>query len=416
MAETEARIDDADIERQRRQIGVPRYDHARPYNWTVSADAIRHFAFGIGDDNPLWHDPAYAATTRWRDQVAPPLFAISTGINEEPKPTPELKALFKGLYRGVGRYYSGVAWRFFRPLRPGDRVFKRHTTSHVEVKDRSSFAGGRTVIETFRHLYVDTDGEPICYRDESFVNAERGGSKEVSKHAGIARQTYSADDIAAIDAGYAAEERRGSEPRYWEDVAVGDRLTPVVKGPLGMIDVIAAHMAWGIGPTYGAGPLRYGWKNRTKLPAFYMPDAFGVPASMMRVHWDQERANDLGLPAPYDYGQMRSNWLAHLVTNWMGDDGWLAAFSNEIRMFNFMGDTTHCTGEVAAKRLGDGGAEVDLMLRATNQRGETTVVGKATVLLPTRDAPGVVLPQPDASLRREGVAMMTEAARRAAAG
>ena len=260
------------------------------------------------------------------------------------------------------------------------------------------------------------NGEPVCYRDESFVNAERGGSKEVSRHADKQRQTYDKEAIEAIDSIYAAEERRGANPRYWEDVTIGDKLTPVVKGPLGMIEVITAHMAWGIGATYGAGPLRYGWKNRTKVPAFYMDDEYGVPASMMRVHWDQQRARDLGLPAPYDYGQMRSNWLAHLVTNWMGDDGWMTSFSNEIRLFNFMGDTTTCAGEIVGKREEGGDHLVDVTVTATNQRGEQTVSGTAVVSLPSRAAGAIILPRADRVMIERGAEMMSIAAQRLRAG
>jgi len=37
-------------------------------------DAIRHFAMGLGDDNPLWHDRDYAASTKWGGLIAPPTF------------------------------------------------------------------------------------------------------------------------------------------------------------------------------------------------------------------------------------------------------------------------------------------------------------------------------------------------------
>lgn len=408
----DGKITDDDIERQRRQIGVPQFTHAQAFNWAVSGDVIRHYAFGfVGDDNPLWHDPEYGKTTRWRGQIAPPLFASSTGLNETPKPTPETKALFKGLYRGVGRYNVGTNWSFFMPIRPGDQLYLETSVSDVEVKESSSFSGSRTVLERYRHLYVNSNGEPVAVRCESFVNAERGGSKKLSRHAGVQRHVYSEAEIAEIDARYAAEVTRGATERWWEDVSVGDELVPVVKGPLGMIEVIAAHLGWGIGPTYGAGPLRYGWKNRERIPAFYVEDKYGVPASMMRVHWDQERAEDLGLPAPYDYGQMRSNWIAHLVTNWMGDDGWLTQLSTDIRMFNFHGDTTLCTGQVVAKRDVDGRHLVDLDLRATNQRDEVTVIASATVTLPSRDQGPVILPRADSDLLRRGAVMMETASR-----
>ncbi len=47
------------------------------WNTAVTADAIRHFAYGISDDNPLWLDPEYAAQSRYGRLVAPPVFLTS---------------------------------------------------------------------------------------------------------------------------------------------------------------------------------------------------------------------------------------------------------------------------------------------------------------------------------------------------
>jgi hypothetical protein len=42
------------------------------------ATTIRHYAHGIGDDNPLWCDPEYAAKTKYGSIVALPSFLFST--------------------------------------------------------------------------------------------------------------------------------------------------------------------------------------------------------------------------------------------------------------------------------------------------------------------------------------------------
>lgn len=382
-----------DVERCKRQVGAPRYAHGLPYNTAVTMDAIRHYAFAYGDDNPLWHDPAYGARTRWGSQIAPPMFFVSTGVSLTPKPDGETKALFKGIFKGVNKYYMGVEWTWWRPLVPGDEVFDEHTTSDVIVREQSSFSGGLTVTEVYRHLYFDAKGVPLANREESFLSAERAGSLKAARHAGIERQTYTPEDIAKIDAVYAAEQRRGAEKRYWEDVEVGDQLTPVAKGPYSMVEVISYHMGHGLSH-YGIGPLRYNWAQRQRMPAFYVEDRYGVPDVAQRVHWDQERAQELGLPTSYDYGQLRADWLTHLVTNWMGDDAWLWKLSCQTRAFNFMGDTTICSGEVIAKRIEGPHHVVDLELRSVNQRGETTAPGTATVILPSRSGGEVVLPEP----------------------
>jgi len=126
------------------------------------------------------------------------------------------------------------------------------------------------------------------------------------------------------------------------------------------------------------------------------------------VHWDSARANDLGLPAPYDYGQMRTCWLTHLVTNWMGDDAWLWRLKVQARGFNFVGDTTVCSGEVVDKRLEGNLHVVELKIQAVNQRGQTTSPGTATVVLPSRARGAVVLPAPGDDLRERGANMVSQ--------
>lgn len=415
MAEADpsvGRITDEDIERARQQIGVPKFAFNKPYNSTASSDALRHFAFACGDDNPLYNDRNYGRTTRWRDQIAPPLFLHSTGTNLTPKPDAELKKLFKGLFRGVGKYYTGVDWTWWRPLYPDEEVFVERVTSDIKVKDNSKFSGGRTVTETYRDLYVDRAGSPVGRREEHYLSAERQGTKKAGRYANIQRQTYTPEDIAKIDAVYAAEQRRGGEPRYWEDVEVGEALTPVAKGPLTMVDIISMHMGLGLSSS-GIGPLGLGYKQRQKMPAFYVPDKYGVPDVVQRVHWDHERAQELGLPTSYDYGQMRTSWLIHLVTSWMGDDGWLWKLSCQSRSFNFMGDATICSGKVVGKNRIDRHACVELELASTNQRGEDTAPGTAVVILPSRETGPVLLPQPEPDMARRGALIMQLAADRA---
>ena len=403
--ESHGKITEADIERARRQIGVPKFAFNKPYNAVASRDALSHFAWACGDDNPLWHDSAYGAATRWRDQIAFPLFLHSTGTNLTPKQDSQQKTLFKGLFRGVGKYYTGVEWTWWRPLYPDERLYVERITSAIKVNEQSSFSGGRSVTEVYRDLWVDRAGIPVGRREESYLSAEREGSKKAGRYANIERQTYTSEDIARIDAVYAAEQRRGREKRFWDDVAVGDRLTPIAKGPLTMVDVIAMHMGLGLSSS-GIGPLRFNWRQRSRMPAFYAADRYGVPDVVQRVHWDHDRATELGLPTSYDYGQMRTSWLIHLATNWLGDDGWLWKLECQSRAFNFMGDTTICSGEVVEKRIEGVHHVVELKLTATNQRGDVTAPGTATVILPTRAAGAVILPSPPADMSRRGAEIL----------
>ena len=391
------RITEEDIERAKCQIGVPKFSYNKPYNQVASSDGIRHFAFACGDGNPLYNDCDYGAQSLWQDQIASPLFLHSTGNNLTPKPDPNTKALFKGLFRGVGKYYAGVKWTWWRPVYPNNEIFVERVTSDIQVKDNSKFSGGKTVTEIYSDLYVDSAGAPVGRREEAYLSAERGGTKKTGRYANIARQHYSETDIADIDAIYAAETCRGNTPRYWEDVTIGDTLTPVAKGPLSMVDIISMHMGMGLSSS-GIGPLGLGYKQRKKMPAFYVLDQYGVPDVVQRVHWDQSRANELGLPTSYDYGQMRTSWLIHLLTNWMGDDAWLWKFSCQSRAFNFMGDTTICSGVVTNKRLDGPHYLVDIEMASMNQRKENTAPGEATIILPSKKSGPIILPLPESEI------------------
>lgn len=44
----------------RKRIGVKITKTVEPWIEEANKDAIRHYAYGIGDDNPLWTDLEYA--------------------------------------------------------------------------------------------------------------------------------------------------------------------------------------------------------------------------------------------------------------------------------------------------------------------------------------------------------------------
>ena len=69
---SQARITDEGVARLRRRIGVPEPHPQPPHYECPNEDAFRIYAHAIGDDNPLWCDPQYAARTRWGGVIAPP--------------------------------------------------------------------------------------------------------------------------------------------------------------------------------------------------------------------------------------------------------------------------------------------------------------------------------------------------------
>ena len=75
-------------------------------------------------------------------------------------------------------------------------------------------------------------------------------------------------------------------------------------------------------------------------------------------------------------------------------DAWLWKLDCEFRRFNFVGDTHWMRGRVTRKYLADHRPAVDLDIWGENQRGDSTVPGHATVLLPSREHGAIRLPDP----------------------
>ncbi len=381
------------LERSRKRVGVPLPLPNPPHNYEVTWDGVRHFAYGYGDNNPLFCDPQYASQTQWGTLIAPPTFMYTMGEDAAPKPDAETKALLKGdPFAGLGSYQAVMEYEWWRPLVLGDRL--RQLRCQVGVTPRQSSFGGRTAHVTHAFLYENQRGELPFMRRGTWVNAEREASRDRRKEVQAA-EPYTPEQLAAIDAAYEAEERRGAEPRYWEDVQIGDELRPKVKGPLLTTDVVVWHVGWGMQLT-PPGAFRLSYLTRKKAPGLYPLNSLNVPDTVQRLHWEPQRAQELGLPTSYDYGAMRETWLCHLITDWIGDAGWLWRLSCEHRRFNYVGDTTWVKGRVVDKQENDGSGEVHLEVWCENQRGEITTPGRAVVLLPTRQEPAIRLVDPPA--------------------
>ncbi len=126
-------------------------------------------------------------------------------------------------------------------------------------------------------------------------------------------------------------------------------------------------------------------RSRKRIPAFYTRNSLNVFDVAQRCHWENESAQELGHPAAYDYGAMRTNWMVHLlISNWMGDDAWISRLSARARRFNYVGDTQWMRGRVesGSQRMPP---SVDLMVEGVNQRGETTCTSPPLYLVSTAE-------------------------------
>lgn len=381
---TDRHLDESTIAAMRRRIGIPRVSRGAPdHVQLVNTDSIRHFALAYGDDNPLWCDTAHASASVWGGPIAPPRFGANAGRTERTEWTPEQAEIMAGdPLAGMGQVLCGDRWVWARPIRQGAEIVKQTCLASAELRP-SRFGGGVGALVSHRLEMRDArDGELYGVRYLDFWHTERRRSRAAGKYRDLPPHHYRESELAELDALYESEEVRGARTRRWQEVAVGDRLGPIAKGPLTLTDMITYHTAIGWGGL-GGGTSKVAYQNRRRVPKLYSPNSLGIPDTAQRCHWDVEHARELGHPAPYDYGQMRGNWMVHLLTNWMGDGGWIWTMSTAVTKFNYVGDSHRITGTVTALRRVDGRGEVDVEIAGVNQRAETTCRATATLVLPT---------------------------------
>lgn len=398
----EGTITQEDLDKHKLLLGVDAVSRGQEFHSQVNADAIRNFALSVGDDNPLYTESAYGPATRWGSQVAPQIMAaiIQAPLKGERIPK-ELKDQARGIFKGLHIFMSGGTWNWYRPILPGDRLYSFEGEETAELKE-SEF-GGQTLVLVKRFVKFNQRGDVVGVYRALRIMSERKTSAKRGKNMKIEPEQWDAERIAAVDEAYMAEERRGADPRHWEDVDVGDQMGSIQKGPLTVTEVMLGHVAGYLFNPIRPAASRVAAKDRQRMPASYVTDSRGVPDTALRVHWDDEMAKSVGNPAAYDYGVVREFWLHHFICDWMGDDGFVVRQHDEIRKFNYMGDLQVISGVVTGKREKDGMHLVDLDIKATNQRGEETAFAEVTVSLPSSESGISRLPDVPAELQQRAL-------------
>ncbi|MBM3684042.1 MAG: acyl dehydratase [Actinobacteria bacterium] len=368
-------ITDDAVDALRRLIGVPITETVEPWCHEVTRDSVRHYAHGIGDDNPLWCDPAYAAAGPHGGIVAPPSFIF---------PLNRVLSGYVGGLPGIHAMWAGANLTWHDWFRRGDEI---STVAYLKdlIPHDTRFAG-RAIQQIYHAEFRNQDGRLIAEGDSWCFRIERDTARELgTKYDSVKDREprmYTDAELEQIWDLYRNEQVRGAEARYVEDVQVGDELPPIVKGPMTATGFIAYAQGWG-GLYIRANKLA--WKQLEKHPGLGLANAMGIPDVPERVHWENDLATDVGTPAAYDYGPERCSWLTHHVTNWMGDAGFLVEHRSEIRRHNPVGDWMVVRGKVTAITKGaDGSPLVEIAQQARQQDDELSATGRAFVRLPSR--------------------------------
>jgi acyl dehydratase len=149
---------------------------------------------------------------------------------------------------------------------------------------------------------------------------------------------------------------------YWEDITVGQEIPTLTK--------IATTM------------MLVKWAG-----------AFG---DFNPLHYENDFAvNYMRTPGIIIHGTLKRQWLIQMMTDWVGDEGWLKKISTQFLSMDFPrkmkdlagpqdGDILYCKGKVTAKEEKDGEHIIECKIWLENSKGEVTTSGAATALLPVR--------------------------------
>jgi len=177
-------ITDHAVEQLRRLIGVPIVDTVEPWCYEATRDNIRHYAHGIGDDNPLWTDPDYAAGTAYGTLIAPPRFVFALD---------RLLSGYVGGLPGIHAMWAGADLTWHAPIARDTKVV---TTAHLAdlVEHETRFAG--RAIQQIYHVDIAADdgtslcsGESWCFRTERDTAREAGTKYDTAKQRPAAAYT-----------------------------------------------------------------------------------------------------------------------------------------------------------------------------------------------------------------------------------
>jgi len=368
-------ISDDALEQARALIGMP--IRVEQWNYEATRDTIRHYAWGIGDDNPLFSDPDYAKATKWGGIIAPPTFFF--GIWDA--------VVAPGL-PDVQWYYSGIDAEFYHPIRRNDTVIA--SAEYVAAEPLSGKTVANMIVQTGDVRYHDQDGRLLTKVLSHCFRVARSSAKGGLTYAPREKHVFSDAELEQIADAQVNEYVRGAELLYWDDVQVGTALPGTVRGPINQLDM-TTYYAGAVGTSgYKSTKLRWKykhWANTSpdKLPNNYDKSYYGAKVLPSIGHQDAKVATvDLGMPGPYDNGPQRCGMLNTVVTNWIGDNGFVRKLSTRIKMPVIYGDCNYFKGKVTGKRVEDGLALVDLELWGENQLGQLTIKGTAVAELPRR--------------------------------
>ncbi len=348
------------------------------FNELITKDLIRHFCDAIGCKNPLYRWEEYAKFTKYGQIIAPPGILYVIG---------EAGAGRGVVAPGFGRSLAGGStWTWYKIIKPGDSFHVKGVDMGVTEKQVKPDKPYRLYRSCYRTEYYNQNDELVASRDRTRMNiVAENLQKTKSAFKEKERHKYTQEELDEIHQAYYDEDkyRRGSEPLFFEDVAVGQKITPVAAGPLNVLDGVVMMGAMG---QQAAFNVQWDMLNGNIETHGWIDPETNAPRWRAEGHTTDLAARSTGLSTgAYGYHGQTEALFQKAIINWIGDEGFLKIQSSRTLRPNWHGDVTWINGVVTAMRQENGECLVDFELTAVNQDGEMHQDSTATAILPSRN-------------------------------
>lgn len=322
--------------------------------FAISDEMAYDLADVTEDPNPLYVDQDYAKNSRFRGLLCPPLATWKDiappigffGAGQESHFEVPLPFNSYGLN-------GGSDWQFLRPAYVGAWVTRQFRIRDIFEKQGRS---GPLVFVIRQETLTDQENRKISVADRVSIHRALPVEDQVrADDVGAFREPPLQDvpvSPPASDVVLPKPQSESGQQRHFEDVTVGDELPSVVKGP-----ITTTHL------------VRWAAAN----------------GNYARIHWDLPFAQlRQGLSNVVVNGSLKNQYVGELLVKFAGEEGWFKRYQVQHRGMDYPGDVLTAHGAVTGKReLGEFGY-VDCQVGLRNNRGELTVSGQATVILPKR--------------------------------
>ena len=292
-----------------------------PVVYSIDTGAIKFYADALMDSDPLYYDEEYAKTTKHGGIIAPPTF------------------------------YGGAT--SLRNLKAGDQ--RTMTSAHFPVPPGWVSVNAGDEFELFAPV---RPGDTLTSREKLVEAHEKQGHSGylifTTKEKTITNQQGQVVLIRRTTNSYRQPSSEGKpveRSHRVQEEREGTALPGLTKGPL-TIRQLAMFAA--------------------------------ATAEFSDIHYDKDFAQSRGLPDPIVQGLFKTATIAQMLKDWTGDGTAIKRLATQNRGIDVVGNTLTAGGRVTGVSEEENGKRVECEVWVSNQDGQRTVTGTATLVVPVK--------------------------------